>query len=92
MQDLIQRITFYFRNEMTHDVEVRIEAACIACVMLACLCIAGYQLYTLHRPEQKSTEQQDALSEEMKQCVEQVRRQPRTAKYPECEVPQLVLR
>lgn len=45
MQDLIQRITFYFRNEMTHDVEVRIEVACIACVMLACLAAVGWQFY-----------------------------------------------
>lgn len=92
MKDFIQRIIFYLRYEMTHDVEVRIEATCIACVMLAGLGIAGYQLYTLHSAEQESTEQQAALPEEMKQCIEQVRRQPHKAKYPEYEVPQLVLR
>lgn len=92
MKDFIQRIIFYLRYEMTHDVEMRIEAVCIACVMLACIGIAGYQLYPLHRPEQESTEQQAALPKEMKQSIEQVRRQPRTAKYPEYEVPQLVLR
>ena len=77
---------------MTHDVEVRIEVACIACVMLACLAVVGWQFYTLHRINREAAEREAALPKEMKQSIEQVRRQPRTAKYPEYEVPQLVLR
>lgn len=69
MQNLIQRIRFYLRYEMTHDVEVRIEVACIACVMLACLAVVGWQFYTLHRINREAAEREAARFEKMEYFI-----------------------
>ena len=90
MQGFIQRITFYFRNEMTHDVEMRIEAVCIARVMLACLAVVGWQFYTLHRINREAAERETARFEKMEYFIGLTDKQERHT--PEKATPKLSFR
>lgn len=90
MKSLIQRVGFYLRYEMDYDVKMRIELACIACVMLACLAVVGWQFHTLHRASREATEREEAHLREMLYFIEETYKQKRG--MPEYEEPKLSFR
>lgn len=70
MRQLIQRLTFYIRYEMTETAKTRIEIGVLCGITFIAISVFGYSLYGLHQQAQQMAEQERASREEMRYFIE----------------------